>query len=171
MVLIHTALLCEAQIFIERFKLKKISSTPKIYKNDYFILCISGIGKENTLKNIKFIFNNYTIKKAFNIGIAGCNNKDIKIGDIFITNKTITDIKYMNLITKNTITNTNTVNRVSLFDMEGIYFLDLSMKYISNDNIFIFKIVSDHLNTNHINKQFVKHLIVDKFITIKKYML
>ena len=57
MILIHTALLCEAQTFIEEYKLKKINS--KIYRNDKVILLISGIGKENTISSLDYMFLNY----------------------------------------------------------------------------------------------------------------
>ena len=75
MILIYCALLCEAQSFIEYFRLKKINSTPKIYANDNIINCIGGVGKENTQNSLNYIFKNYKISKAFNIGIAGIKTK------------------------------------------------------------------------------------------------
>jgi len=47
MILIHTALRCEAQTFIEYYKLKKLNS--KIYLNDEIAVLISSIGKQNTI--------------------------------------------------------------------------------------------------------------------------
>ena len=50
----------------------------------------------------------------------------------------------------------------TLYDMEGEYFLDISKQYLDEQNIFIFKVVSDHLDTIKLNKEFVKQLILKK---------
>ncbi|MBQ6223882.1 MAG: hypothetical protein IJJ58_01790, partial [Campylobacter sp.] len=50
MILIHTALLCEAMPIIERFKLKLDKSEKfKIYKNEQIWLCVLGVGIKNTM--------------------------------------------------------------------------------------------------------------------------
>jgi len=170
MILIHNALLCEAQIFIELFKLIKTSSQPKIYKNDKIILLVSGIGKNNTSLNLEYMFNNFTINRAINIGIAGCNNKNINIGELFSINKTVDNISQLPLITVDKPQlniNTTTTN---LYDMEGKYFLDITGNHLNNINIFMFKIVSDHLDDKIKNKDHIKSLFNTKIIkeTVKK---
>ena len=159
MILIHTALLCEAQTFIEYFKLKKINSTPKIYADDNIIICIAGVGKENTIKALEYIFQNFIIKKAFNIGIAGIFNKDIKIGELFCTTHKLDNILYKKLITVDTPQDNKNCKGDTLYDMEGKYFLQICLQYLLKEDIYIFKIVSDHLDNNILSKDSVKKLI------------
>ena len=162
MILIHTALQSEAQAFIEYYKLKKLQSSPKIYKNNNIVLLISGIGKENSIKNLQYIFTQYDIKKAINIGIAGCNNKSINIGELFCTNHKLDNINYAKLLTVDTpVSNKNftTQEDTILVDMEGRYFIDIGSQYLKNENIYIFKIISDHLDDTIPNKDFIKNLI------------
>ena len=171
MILIHTALLCEAQSFIEYYKLKKINSTPKIYTNDTIVVCISGVGEENTKKSLHYIFQNYTIKKAFNIGIAGCNNTNIKIGNIYTINHHLTEIQSLPLITSNHIITNSKELQTTLYDMEGSYFQELCSVYLAEENIYIFKIVSDYLSSQKLAKDDVKSLIskqsiIHKFINL-----
>lgn len=166
MILIHTALLCEAQTFIEKLKLKKINSnsktnySPKIYSNDKYIVVISGIGKENTIKALGYIFNNYKISKAINIGIAGSSNKDIKIGTFFCINSFSSQII---TVDKPITSNNSNIKENILYDMESKYFLDISLKYLDNKNIYIFKIVSDHLNGMNLSKDEIKNMILSNY--------
>jgi nucleoside phosphorylase len=80
--LIHTALLCEAQPIIQYLKLLKNKDVPNMYENETHILMVSGIGKTATLKALTPIFNNYPVKKAINIGIAGCQDNTLAIGTL-----------------------------------------------------------------------------------------
>jgi nucleoside phosphorylase len=161
LILIHTALLCEAQTFIERYKLKKINSTPKIYKNDRYIVVISGIGKDNTIRSLEYVFNNYKIVKAINIGIAGVSNKTIKIGELFCCNKKIENIKRLPLITANQVQTIDKIDqsKAILYDMEASYFLDISLRYLNSEYIIILKVVSDYLSDEILPKDFIKGLI------------
>jgi len=170
MTLIHTALQSEAQIFIEKYKLTKINSNPKIYTSENMIVLISGIGKENTYSSLVYTFENYTITKALNIGVAGCSNISVEIGELFCTNKELKDINTMSCETvyipqlpSNAIHNT-------LYDMEASYFLEVVQKHLDEKDIYIFKIVSDHLDSTIPKKDFVKKLINDKFTQISKYL-
>ncbi|MEA3315361.1 MAG: hypothetical protein U9Q30_05865 [Campylobacterota bacterium] len=166
MLLIHTALLCEAQIFIEKLKLKKTNSTPKIYSDDKYIVLISGVGEENTKKSLEYIFKNYTILEAMNIGIAGSSDKDIKIGTLFCTNQKLDNINYLPITTvdKPIISNKdfNTKDNM-LYDMEAKYFLEISFKYLDNKNIFVFKAVSDYLNGMSLSKDEIKNMISNNY--------
>jgi len=157
MILIHTALLCEAQSFIEYYKLKKLNS--KIYLNDEIVVLISGVGKQNTLSSLEYMYINYTITKAFNIGIAGCNNTTIAIGNLYCTNQNIADVPTLPLITNDTVTTHSTTDKPTLYDMEAKYFLNISSQYLEEEKIYIFKIVSDHLSKERLSKDYVKSLI------------
>ncbi|BFU78410.1 hypothetical protein ALC152_16250 [Arcobacter sp. 15-2] len=157
MILIHTALLCEAQSFIEYYKLKKINN--KLYQNDKLIVLISGIGKQNTLLTLEDIFSNHSITKALNIGIAGCNDIKIDIGTLFCTNRCLENIKKLPLITHDKITTNSQETNPTLYDMEAKYFHRISSLYLKKENIFIFKIVSDHLSSKKLPKDYIKSLI------------
>jgi len=167
MILIHTALLCEAQSFIEYYKLKKINS--KIYSNDKILILISGIGKENTIDELNNVFLQYNISKALNIGIAGCNDTSVDIGSLFCTNHQLQNISSLPLITKDEITTNSISTKPTLYDMEAKYFEEVVLKKLPKDSIFIFKIISDYLSDQKLAKDFVKkiisqHKIVHQFI-------
>lgn len=167
MILIHTALLCEAQSFIEYYKLKKTNSYPKIYANDSLIICISGVGEENTIKALEYVFKNYKITKAFNIGIASCNDTNITIGSLFCTNQKLQEIQTLPLITSNIAVTNSQEKQTTLFDMEGSFFENICLNYLTKENIFIFKVVSDYLNDEILPKDFVKSLIHKQTILLK----
>lgn len=171
MILIHAALLSEAQIFIEKYKLQKVNSLPKIYTNENILVLIGGIGKENSYNFLEYIFSHYIITKAITVGIAGCGDINIEIGELFCINKELKDIKYMHCKTVDTpqLPTTNYSTRI-LYDMEASYFLEIVSKYLMRKNIYIFKIVSDHLDSCIPKKEFVKKLINDKFTQISKYI-
>ncbi len=171
MTLIHTALQSEAQSIIELYKLKLIDKNPRIYKNDNIILVISSIGQENTIKALNLVFNRYKITKAINIGIAGCNSQDIKIGELFCTNKECEHIKFINLETVATpqLPTTN-YPLPTIFDMEGEYFKQACLDKLDNKDIYIFKIISDHLDNTIPNKEFVKQLIKKNIKSIEKWI-
>jgi len=157
MILIHTALLCEAQCFIEYYKLKKISS--KIYTNDKIVLLVSGIGKQNTITELENIFLKYDITKAINIGIAGCNDTKVPIGSLYCTNHCLDEISYLPLVTKDEITTISFASEPTLYDMEAKYFESIVNNKLSKNVIFIFKIVSDYLSSEKLAKDFIKNII------------
>ncbi len=172
LILVHTALLSEAQSVIEKYKLTLVQKNPKIYKNENIVLIISGIGKQNTIDAMEFIFKKYKIKKAINLGIAGCNNKNINIGELFCTNKTLEDIKFLDLQTVDTpkVQIKDIKNQTYLYDMEAKYFEKEVTKYIDKDDIYIFKVVSDWLDDTIPSKEFVKQLIRKNLKKLEKYL-
>jgi nucleoside phosphorylase len=172
MTLIYTALQSELQSIIEVYNLTKISSNFKIYKNDNLIAVIGGIGEENTKKTLQYIFKNYKISKAINIGIAGCSDENIKIGDIFCTNKQLDNMKSLRLKTvKNPqLKNQTKQNQTTLYDMEGFFFEEICLKYLKEKDIFIFKIVSDYLSDKKLQKEFVKQLIYKNIKSIQRWI-
>jgi hypothetical protein len=169
MILIHTALQCEAQCIIEKYKLKKTNSNPKIYSNEKLVVLIGGIGKENTLKNLNFIFNTYSISKAINLGIVGCSDINVPIGAIFSCFNHLTDIAYKPLKTVNQPQTTNNEENM-LYDMEASYFLEIVQKHLQNKDIQILKIVSDHLKTTILKKDQVKQLIHNNLQLLTQYI-
>jgi len=171
MTLLHTALLSEAQIFIEKYKLSKVNSSPKVYTNENIIVVISGIGKENTYNALQYIFDNYTISKAINIGVSGCSDITMNIGELFCTNRELQDINTIGCKTVDTPQlPDSSVKENSLYDMEASYFLEIVKQYLDEKDIYIFKIVSDHLDSTIPKKDFIKKLIFNNFNKISKYV-
>ena len=135
MKLLYFALLCEAQYFIEQLKAIKINSSPKIYIHDKVLIVIGGVGKQNTIKTLDYIFNQYQIEKIFNIGVAGTHNTNIKIGELFCTTHHLKNINFTTIYTTSTINNTKT--NATLIDMEAKYIYQISQQYLQN-KIFIY---------------------------------
>lgn len=167
MVLIHCAMLCEAQAFIEYYKLDIIQKK-KLFGNDRLMVYVSGIGKNN-LSGLKEILQTYTITKAINIGIAGTNDTFLELGSLVSATKNNT-IVYRDLKTVDTPQTTNDGTSSMVYDMEGEYFFDITEKYISEDNIYIFKVISDHLDDTILPKDSIKKMIQKNIKKIDEYI-
>ena len=84
-----TALKTEAKALIKEYDLKE-SKNNSFFNNNHFSLFITGMGKEQTLKNISHFLSFYkdldeTI--AINIGVAGGNPKTTSLEDCYLINK------------------------------------------------------------------------------------
>ncbi|MBL0687551.1 MAG: nucleoside phosphorylase [Sulfurospirillum sp.] len=160
MTFIHTALTCEAKPIVEYFKLQCMQTKPyKIYKKNNIILIVSGIGKEKTALYVKDIFKKFNIKKAINVGIVGCKNKKIKIGSLFCTNRRLENIQHATLTSVDKALENNENLKTTLVDMEAKMFLHVSSKFLSQKDIYVLKVVSDHLDTTIPKKEFVWNII------------
>lgn len=160
--LIHTALFSEAKPIIDKLELRQYDTKPfKVFKNNNIVLIVSGIGKENTIKALEKIFNEYNITKAINIGTAGCSDKSRHIGELFCTNHKLNDIKYLELTTVKTpkTFSHDTHDSQHLYDMEGNYFLQQCKIHLNNNDIYILKVISDHLDDTIPKKEFVYKII------------
>jgi hypothetical protein len=169
MTLIHTALLSEAQAIVERYNLQLIQKNPRVYKNHKIVLVVAGIGKENTFKNLPFAFKEYEIDKVLNIGIVGCSDENIEIGELFCTNKELDNIKTMKLETRDS-PQVDNIDTKLLFDMEAKYFKEVVSKNLDEKDVYIFKVVSDHLDDTIPKKDFVKKLIADRLEEIESWI-
>ncbi|XPV68101.1 MAG: nucleoside phosphorylase [Halarcobacter sp.] len=174
--LIYTALLSEAQPLINFLKLKQDNSVQNLPKNtklftneeSSYILLVSGIGKENCKKSLKFVFENYKIGKAINIGIAACCDSSVKIGTLFCTNKLLPRINFAPITTVDTPLESDENLETLLVDMESKYFLEICKK--DCNEIYVFKVVSDYLDTTIPKKAFVIELIQNSLNSWKKYL-
>lgn len=160
MKLIHTALLCEAMPIIERLKLKK--SKKNLYQNGDILVAISGIGRKKTAICMREILSDFHIDKAVNIGIAGCANKEIKIGELFCINKEFKNIPKTTLVT---VDEPTMCIDATLVDMEAEAFERVCTEF--GVECVVFKVVSDYLDSKIPQKAFVSRLIkesLDKWI-------
>ena len=169
-VLIHTALQPEAQYLINFYKLKQDISIQnfKLFSNDNIILIVSGMGKKNTIDSLTFVFENYQIAKAINVGIAGCCDNSIKVGTLFCTNRLLPNINFAPITTVDTPLDSDEHLETLLVDMESVYFKEICLKYIKD--IYVFKVVSDYLDITIPKKSFVIELIQNSFKSWEKYI-
>jgi hypothetical protein len=162
MILLYFALQSEAQIFIEKLRAKKVSSIPKIFISENILIVVGGVGAKRLREVLSFVFKEYKIDIAINIGIAGANSKEIEIGELFC----IYPKGEIDLVTQDFPTTSTALKKPTLFDMEGEYFLKFCKEKV--EKIFIFKVVSDHLDSKIPPKEFVKDLIKINFQNIIK---
>ncbi len=168
MKLIHVALKHEAKPIIEYFKLQCIQTKPyKVYKKDNIILVVMGMGEKNTL-HIKDIFKQHEIKKAVNIGIVGCKNRDIAIGSIFCTSHQLKFIEYETLTTVDAPLDNEKNLKTTLVDMEAKYFISICKEFLDIKDIYILKVVSDYLDISIPKKEFVWKIIEKNLKNISK---
>lgn len=162
-VLIHSALLCECQNLINYYKLKQNKSITKfkLFENNNIIIAVSGIGKDNTLHTLEYIFKNYEISKAINIGIAGCKDTSIPIGELFCISHRLPNIENTTLSTFDNPLDDKSLLKTTLVDMEASYFEQISKKYVNE--IYVLKVVSDYLDTKILKKPFVIELMIKSF--------
>ena len=171
MTLIHTALFCEAKSIIEHFKMRSIQKKPyRIYSRDSLMLIVSGIGVKKTALCVEDIFKKQKFVKAINIGIAGCKDKSVEIGALCCTNQKLSDINYLTLSSHNKPVVDKKALSSTLVDMEADSFLKICKEHLSSENIFVFKVVSDHLNAKIPQKSFVEGLIKDSIKLWEKYV-
>jgi len=167
--LIHTSLRQEAKPIIEYFKLQCIQTKPhKIYTKENIVLIISGMGKDKTSLHVKDVFKNYNIDKAINIGIAGCKDKDIAIGSLFCTNQTLDFIETASLTTVDVPLDNDKDLKTTLVDMEAQSFISTCKEFLDIKDIYILKVVSDHLDTTIPKKEFVWKIIERNLKNISK---
>ncbi len=167
--LIHTALLCEAISTIQYLKLIKNKDYPYLYENKNYVLLVSGIGKENTLKTLDEVFKNQIFKKAINIGIVGCKDKTINIGTLCCPTHNLTNILHTTLSTKDFAIENKEDIKTTLVDMESKYFFQKCEENCINE-IYCFKVVSDYLDAKIPKKEFVTSLIQKNMQILKEYL-
>ncbi|MDR2081257.1 MAG: nucleoside phosphorylase [Campylobacteraceae bacterium] len=154
--LIHTALTAEAKPIIGYFHLICKNKIPfNIYANDDTALVVSGIGAQKTKEALAFAFTLFSARRAINIGIAGCVDKNIKTGSLFCATHKNLSIPYAALTSHECGVKDGSSINSYLADMEGEAFLEAAQ----NVEKYIFKVVSDHLDTTIPTKAKVGALI------------
>jgi len=171
MTLIHTALFCEAKSIIEHFKMKCIQKKPyPIYGVGSLVLIVSGIGAKKTTLHVEDILNRYEFAKAINVGIAGCKDKSVGTGTLCCTNHKLGNIDYLTLSSHDKAIENKNGLCTTLVDMEADSFLKACKGKLHSKNIFVFKIVSDHLSATIPQKEFVEGLIKNSIEIWEKYV-
>ena len=186
---IITALKSEAKPIIDYYGLKfsGLSNFP-LYKNDNFTLLITGVGRKNVSNVLNFFFqkNRVTKNHIINIGISGGKKGDCSIGQLFLINK-VSDEKLklsFNLGSQHSFgLQNNEITTVSkpvvnenfkgegLVDMEAYEICNAVNNLDCLDQLFILKVVSDHMDMkHHISANQVQNLIKQKISVIDKFI-
>lgn len=152
MIYILCALKCEAQAFVDRYKLDKSK------KNETITIVVSGVGKQNmqdaTSRVVTEMQNDDTI---LNVGICGANESFL-IGELVDASEhklTCVDSEVYKC------------GIYTLVDMESDGFLKAT-KDVKNS--YIFKIVSDHFEPKSITKEFAKSLVFNAIDDINRLL-
>ena len=141
--LIHTALVAEAKPIIGHFKLICKEKQPyNLYEGEGIVLIVSGMGSENTQKALLYALDHYDVRKALNIGIAGCKDESIPKGTLFCTTHPHLGIPFATLSSHQTAITNQANLQTTLVDMEAETFLSTLPSTIER---YVFKVVSDHL--------------------------
>ncbi|EMN59443.1 hypothetical protein [Leptospira borgpetersenii] len=168
MIFISVALFPEAKPLIETLGLKILrDKTPfPIYRNEKYILIVSGTGKIFSAMSVAFLLNEFKNSVTdsswiLNFGICGAPKKSSKIGESFLIHKikdegssksVYPDILFKSPIPESVLLTVDKPvfrNEISEFpntlvDMEAFGFFQASRKFFSSDKIRIVKTISDH---------------------------
>jgi hypothetical protein len=153
----------EALPIIEVFGLRKDSKT-HLYQNNNISLLITGVGRDKTkerLQNLHQVYSNFDQTIVVNVGIAGGNPHQTKIGELYRMNVIfdeenkqcfIPDILCRHPLTELSLTTVaKSVNKdrdcfTGLVDMEGsVIFREMS-RYVPLHRLVFLKLVSDHMD-------------------------
>ena len=164
MQLIITALKAEAMPIIDYYKLEKEMSRfyPYYRGEDLEIICC-GVGGGNLKKITADYFKNgkKEVYQIINIGIAGSSIKSHNIGESFLVNKVFDEtsnciydinppsdllIPFQQITTVSKIKDNGGIEIEGLVDMEAHFICSIFNQFILNDRLFIYKIISDHMD-------------------------
>lgn len=167
-ILIHTTSIIEANPIIDFFSLKKLENSflNEIYSNDDILLIISGVSKDLIVKSLEYIFENYTISKAFDLSIASCSDGSIAIGTLFCTNKFVGGLNFANITTVEKSLETDEYLETLLVDKQAMFFSQICKKNIKD--FYILKIVSDYFDENELSNEKIFELINNSISKWKK---
>jgi len=181
---IVTALKAESDPFIQYFGLKRARafSFPCFINDDVEIALVGvGVGTKNIrerINNFSTVFDDKVIQ-FINVGIAGGNKDQTRIGQLFLINKIIDDstkkIYYPDILIDHSLMESpiTTVERGIydgggtydyLVDMEAFEIFLVCSKIVPIHNVAIIKVISDHMETPELD---FDHDMISLLITKK----
>mgnify|MGYP003307444992 CR=1 FL=1 len=186
-ILFLTALKAEAQSIISHYNLVK-NNTSHIYSNGNVFLFIIGVGNKkvlNRLKSFVLNYNQWESTTIINIGIAGGNQLDVKLGEIYRVSSIVDqhsgrmyfpDILLKSIIDESDLTtvlkpiNNKPVTQRGLVDMEAAIITATAISYLNIDKIAVIKVVSDHMEIAEWSSLDVCEIIRSKLDSICAFM-
>jgi nucleoside phosphorylase len=148
-------------------KLRLIKQSASCYANDTTLLVVTGVGAQQTQKSLHDIYQRYAVTYAVNIGTCGDCGGDTPIGSLI----EIGSVKYLknpeilldpskeSLTTLDKHTTSGDVE--GYVDMEAYAFVQVAQKFLDNDRIAVYKVVSDHCDQESLGKNFVSKIIAN----------
>ena len=141
----------EARVYIQNLELLQTQNSA-IYTNHDTVLTITSMGK-NCVEKLKETFLLYPplhSARVINIGIAGCRDQDTPIGSVFAVGRVCFKKSYIEINGGVTCHSFESIQDDDfegfLCDMESYFLVKEVTKYLSKENIKLFKVVSDHLH-------------------------
>lgn len=158
MLIIVTALPCEAKPLLDHFKLKIQTHSPfPIYRNENKALIISGIGKTHAALAVGYVQAKLAISHAtwLNIGIAGHRGMDIGCGILAtqVIDHATHRCYYPTFLSLDPLTRhpVCTVDRPEyafpeeyVYEMEAAGFMQAALKFSSSELVHCYKVISDN---------------------------
>ncbi len=192
MLMIFTALYCEAEPFIRFYKLKKQRNfhSFQIYAQDDIFLLITNTGSIKAAIGVAYLCSNHIpgpSDRLFNIGVCGCKKKDVPVGSAFLCNKIheqgtgrcyYPDMCYTHPFHEDSIVSCQSiVNHTSniylpetLVDMEAAAIFQAGSVFYRPDQMFFVKVVSDHLEDKRIKPERITCLMQENLSSITGWM-
>ena len=189
-IIVQTALLCEARPLIDHYRLKKDFTFPKfdVFRNDGITLIVSGIGRLKATIAATHILDQSSDKRhliILNLGIAGSTTLEYGVGNAFLINKIVDNNTgrnyYPDLLFRHdfpeqqvatfdqVVTDVDTVGDFSgLVDMESTGFAAAALTFMAPHQVVLLKIVSDHLEVDHLTADSVSKIIAGEISQIEK---
>lgn len=166
--LIHTALVAEAKPIIGHFGLTCKEKQPfNVYTNDDIVLIVSGIGSEKTQAALAYALTRFKPRVAINVGIAGCVDESVPKGRLFCITHSDLEIPFATLSSHTEPIQSRLHVKTTLVDMEADTFLTCMPKGIRT---YVFKVVSDHLDSAIPSKADVGNWINQSIKNWKNYV-
>lgn len=141
----------EARVYIQNLKLLQTQNSA-IYTNHDTVLTITSMGK-NCVEKLRETFLLYPPShkaSVVNIGIAGCRDQAIAVGSVFEVGSLCFEKNRLIINSGVTCHSFDSMQNDDfdgfLCDMESYFLVKEVMKYLSKENINVFKVVSDHLH-------------------------
>ena len=158
---IFIALACEAKPLIQKYALKKLPQPHpfELYSNGEKVVIITGVGKVAMAGAVAYslaVFQHPQNPVLMNLGIAGHQNKPL--GSMYLADKII-DVEnrkkkfYPQFVGEFSVPSTNLktlskpqteYNVDGLYDMEGVAFFEMAIKFSSSELIHCLKVISDN---------------------------
>lgn len=189
MIIIAVSMYMEAEPFIKQLGLKKQEGYGRyqIFRNNRFLLVITGVGSIRSASAISYVFGRENIKKTdivINVGICGGKKEVFSIGECIMCNKIIDNssnkVFYPDMLYKHDFKETyiTTFSRPNFdmtidtdcADMEASGFYIAASAFIYQHNIHIIKIISDYMD-GKIDNNLIKKNINDKAKPIIKWII
>ncbi|RMH68787.1 MAG: hypothetical protein D6675_14855 [Gemmatimonadetes bacterium] len=188
MIQIVCALHCEAKPLIELLELKKDHTSAKfdLFQSNDVQLIISGVGKLRSAIATTFLIQRTSETRRtvlFNIGVCGSAHPGDSIGQLFLVHK-VTDHAtqrsyFSDLLLEHPVeeapletfdqpvTGEAPTTDLHLVDMEAAGFFEAASIFLAPNQIYVLKIVSDHLECLKFDKQFVTGLVANQLDAIR----